>query len=151
MLIDNTDTEKDEEMERRIKIAKLDDAFFADDLDEEDDEDVEESRLFDRRRRYHQAYRVALEIDTQGYVVPSQEVETELFRSPKELSAVSWAAFMTELLPGEDAIYRIQALDESDVFKRLALANYLLRQKRGKLQSKLDGYDAKRKEKDDDN
>jgi hypothetical protein len=150
-LMDNTDTEVDEEMERRIKIAKLDDKFFADDFDDEEDDDVEEDRLFDRRRRYYQAYRVALEVDTQGYVVPFQEVDADMFRSPKELSAISWAAFMTEILPEEDAIYRIQALDELNVLKRLALASYLLRQKRGKLQSKLDSYDAKRKEKDDEN
>jgi hypothetical protein len=150
-LMDKPDSEVDEEMERRIKIAKLDDKFFADDFDDEDDNnDIEEDRLFDRRRRYHQAYRIVLDIDTQGYVLRSQEVDTETFRSLKELSAVSWAAFMTEILPEEDAIFRIQALDESEVLKRLALASYMLRQKRVKLQSKIDRYDAKRKENDDD-
>jgi hypothetical protein len=44
-------------------LLKLDDKFFADELDDDEDDQV-----LDRRRRFQQAYRIAMESDSQGYV-----------------------------------------------------------------------------------
>lgn len=35
-----------------------------------------------------------------------------------------------QLLPGEDASFRIQALDSEDLFERLKLASHMLREKK---------------------
>jgi hypothetical protein len=124
----------DEEMQRRINVARLDDKFFDDEEEEEED-----TGLPDRRRRYQQAHRVAMQTDTQGYVSSSASAaDFGISRSPKELTAVSWAAFMTELVPERDSTYRIQAMDETDIFERLKLASYMLREKRDKLQKELE-------------
>jgi Lon protease-like protein len=144
-LADDSGTGMDEEMERRINVAKLDDKFFADDLDDEEDDQV-----FDRRRRFQQAYRVAMESDTQGYVSASSRVDAVSSRTQKELTAVSWAAYMTDIIPEEDATYRIQAMDHTDVFERLKLASFMLREKRDQLQKQLDIANVNKKKKDDD-
>lgn len=148
-LAEDSDTEKDEEMERRINVAKLDDKFFADDLEDDNDDD-DDDRVLDRRRRFQQAYRISMETDTQGYVSGSAGGNSLSRRSPKELAAVSWASYMTEILPEQDATYRIQAMDETDVFERLKLASYMLREKRDRLQKQLDNAEVKKKKKDDE-
>lgn len=79
------------------------------------------------------AYHTALETDSQGYTVPTRDVD----RSAKELTAISWAAFCTELLAEDDATFRIQALDADDLFERLKLGSYLLRQKKETLRERL--------------
>lgn len=135
----------DEEMERRINVAKLDDKFFADDLDDDEDDQV-----LDRRRRFQQAYRIAMESDSQGYVSASSRGDAVSSRTQKELTAVSWAAYMTEIMPEADATYRIQAMDNTDVFERLKLASFMLREKRDRLQKQLDIANVKKKKKDDD-
>lgn len=60
-----------------------------------------------------------------------------LERSPQELTALSWAAFCTDLFPEEDAAFRIQALDCEDLFERLKLASHMLREKKNKLKQQL--------------
>jgi hypothetical protein len=59
-------------------------------------------------------------------------------RSPQELTAISWAAFCTEILPDEDAKFRIQALDCDNLFDRLKLASGLMRQKKVKLRLRME-------------
>ena len=59
-------------------------------------------------------------------------------RTPQELTAISWAAFCTELLPEQEATYRIQALDSDNLFDRLKLASYMLRHKKAQLRTKLE-------------
>jgi len=130
--------EEDEEMQRRIKIAQLDDRFYEDsddegDSDEGDDDD--DSLDLDRRNRFNRAYEVALATDTQGYCVSSQK---NLDRTPAELTALSWSSFCTELLPESDATYRIQALDSDNLFDRLKLASHMLRDKQTVLKKKLE-------------
>jgi hypothetical protein len=151
---DDPDLEVDAEMERRINVAKLDDKFFDDDVEEDedgdDDDEDEEEPAMDRRRRFQQAYRVAMDTDTQGYVSTSQGGSQDSGRTPKELAAVSWAAFMTEIMLEQDATYRIQAMDETDIFERLKLASYMLREKRDKLQKQLNIADMKNKSKEED-
>ena len=59
-------------------------------------------------------------------------------RTPRQLSALSWAAFCTEMLPEEDATFRIQALDCDNLFERLKLASHMLRQKETALRAKME-------------
>ena len=72
--------------------------------DEEEEEGGENS--MDRLNRFRRGYEVALSTDTQGYRVSSKAGNNTL--SPRELTAISWAAFSTETFSGEDAFYRIQ-------------------------------------------
>lgn len=109
------------------------DRFYADDDEEEGDENVRE---WDRRRRFRQAYQVALDTDTQGYFLPQQQDSND--RTPRELTAISWAAFCTELLAEDDATFRIQALDSESLLDRLKLASHMLQEKKAQLQTKME-------------
>lgn len=111
-------------------VLSKDDRFY-DDLGDDEDEEVEE---LDRKGRFRQAYNVALATDTQGYCLPKSP---DLERSPQELTALSWAAFCTNLLPDEDAPFRIQALDCTDLFDRLKLGSHMLREKKNKLREQM--------------
>jgi Lon protease-like protein len=126
------DDEEDAEMERRIAIAKFEDRFYSE-TDNDDDEEGEEVEL-DRRGRFKKAYEVAYATDTQGYQVTQATGD----RSPQELTAISWAAFCTDLLPEEDATYRIQALDCDNLFDRLKLAAQMLRSKKERIREKME-------------
>lgn len=53
------------------------------------------------------------------------------------MTAISWAAFCTEILTEIDATFRIQALDCDNLFERLKLASHMLRQKEGQMKAKL--------------
>lgn len=88
----------------------------------------------DRRGRFRQAYSVALATDTQGYCLPKS---AGIERSPQELTAMSWAAFCTNVIPEEDATFRIQALDCTDLFDRLKLGSHMLREKKNHLREQM--------------
>lgn len=88
----------------------------------------------DRKGRFRVAYNIALDTDTQGYCVPKS---SDLERTPQELTALSWAAFCTNVLPGEDANFRIQALDSNDLFDRLKLGSHMLREKKNQLREQI--------------
>jgi len=75
-----------------------------------------------------------MDTDTQGYFLPKQD---SVERTPKELTAISWAAFCTELLEEEDATFRIQALDSESLLDRLKLASHMLQEKKAVLQKKM--------------
>jgi len=143
---ENNDTitaAEEEKMNRRIAVAQLDDKFFDDMTEDEFDSETP----MDRRRRFQQAYRVAMDTDTQGYV-SSSSVDEGTARSPRELTAVSWAAFMTEILPEQEANYRIQAMDETNVLERLKIASFMLREKRDNVRKELGMSSPKQKKKD---
>lgn len=130
---------EDKDMDRRIAIAKLEDRFYMsdDEGEEEDDEDTDDSfGDLDRLGRFRRAYEVAMATDTQGYTVSSSANRDESL-SPRELTAVSWAAFSSELVPSSDATYRIQALDADQLFLRLKLAFQMLREKKAQLRVKM--------------
>merc|ERR1712032_505026 len=122
--------EEEEEIRRRINIAKLDDRFYADDDEEEMSSDER-----DRRRRYQQAYQVALGTDTQGYCCPAQNIGDF---TPQELTAISWAAFCTDIVSEADASFRVQALDCEILFDRLKLAAQMLDGKKKYLEARLE-------------
>jgi hypothetical protein len=88
----------------------------------------------DRKGRFRVAYNIALDTDAQGYCVPKS---SDLERSPQELTALSWAAFCTNVLPDEDAAFRVQALDCNDLFDRLKLGSHVLREKKNQLREQM--------------
>jgi hypothetical protein len=113
------------------------------DEEEEEDDDDDEVAELDRRGRYRQAFHVALAHDTQGYRVTTESSSNKrrdggMERTPQELTALSWAAFCTNILPEEDATFRIQALDCGSLFDRLKLASHMLREKKNLLKQQMD-------------
>jgi hypothetical protein len=140
-----TDDPNDDDlvMKQRILMAKLEDTYYDDHYeDEEGDEGEEETEgTIDRRRRFRRAYEIALATDTQGYQVASTTIAAAAAadRTPQELTAISWAAMCTELLPeAEDAFVRVQALDCDSLLERLKLAAGLLRKKKAKLRLRME-------------
>lgn len=79
-----------------------------------------------REERYEEAYKNALESDSQGYFSTN---DSKGGRSAQELTAISWAAFSTEGADELDAPYRLQALDTDDLIERLKLGMFLLNEK----------------------
>jgi hypothetical protein len=110
------------------------DRFYANDDDDDDEDDDDHVKELDRRGRFRQAYQVAMDTDTQGYFLPQQDAND---RTPQELTAISWAAFCTEVLAEDDAAFRIQALDSESLLDRLKLASHMLQEKKSQLQTKL--------------
>ena len=114
-----------------LELFAQEDRFY-DDLGDDEDDEVSE---LDRRGRFRQAYQIALATDTQGYCI-SQGSNIE--RTPQELTALSWAAFCTNVIPDEDATFRIQALDCDSLFDRLKLASHMFREKKNQLKKQME-------------
>jgi hypothetical protein len=115
-----------------------DDDEEVEDEDSEEDGDDDTMSFADRRRRFQKAYEVALATDTQGYrLVTTTDTGNKNDRTPQELTAISWAAFCTEIVPDADATFRIQAMDSKNLFERLKLASHVLRQKKAVLQTRM--------------
>ena len=134
-----------------------------DDDEDEDDDDDDEDESTDRTLRFHKAYEIAKSTDTQGYMTKSttstntQNQTTQYERPVQDLTALSWAAFCTDekteddgAVPLNAATYRIQALDCADLFDRLKLASYMLREKKEELQRQLGTAGVEFKQSDDD-
>jgi len=149
----NSDNNKDEDNKDD------DDENNTNDGDNTEDDDISSSVSLtsnDRRRRFQNAYQIVLDTDTQGYYVSTNNNNTTttnnniVKRTPRELSALSWAAFMTEDKTDDqdnpymnlqdealqEASYRIQAIDETNVLERLKLASYMLQQQKDSLRKK---------------
>lgn len=122
--------------------------------DDEDDELIEEEKdteelndedePSDRRSRYHAAFDDAKNCDTQGYVSQNIDPSNLSIRSLKDLTAISWAVFCTndpaESTETEDIqnnVFKIQALDTTNVLQRLNLGAAMLRMEKKKLKAKL--------------
>lgn len=104
-----------------------------DESDDDDDDEHEPENTLDCLGRFRKAYETALAHDTQGYRVTDDTGD----RSARELTAMSWAAFCTDLLPSENSTYRIQALDSNNLFERLKLASQMFREKKAHLRVKM--------------
>ena len=121
-----------------------------DDLQLNNDEDEEH---LDRVAQFEEAFEGAKETDTFGYVVqpynavdnlswPDQskkkKKQSSTMRTPKDLTAISWAAFCTgNRTDIQRDVMKIQALDMTNVLQRLQLASAMLRQEKKKLKAKL--------------
>lgn len=122
-----------------------------DDEDEEDDEDElaenETDENLDRLAQFRQAFESAKETDTFGYVLqptnaiddpPQTESKQSKVRTPKDLTAISWAAFCTgEKNNIKRDVVKIQALDITNVLQRLQLASAMLREEKKVWKAKL--------------
>lgn len=162
----NNEDNNDREMNTRLEAARLEELFMKDstegidlesnassdnneDDEEEEDDDEDEGDLdvVDRVTQFETAFESAKESDNQGYILqPSTATDNlsssnkndNVLRTPKDLTAISWAAFCT----GEpDNIQRqaiqIQALDMTNVIQRLQLASAMLREEQMSLKAKL--------------
>ena len=161
----------DKVMNKRLEAARLEELFMRDssegvDLEsnkdstsnEEDDDDEEEddgdddSEILDRVAQFQEAFESAKETDNQGYILQPtttttdnlsrQKDEKVQLRSPKDLTAISWAAFCTgQNDNSKESIKRqaiqIQALDMTNVIQRMQLASAMLREEQKSLKAKL--------------
>ena len=162
----------DKVMNKRLEAAKLEELFMKDsseglDLDsnkditsneddeeddeeEEDDDEDDDSDTLDRVAQFQEAFESAKETDNQGYILQptttndnlSEKDEKVKLRSPKDLTAISWAAFCTG--PNDNSkesikrqAIQIQALDMTNVIQRMQLASAMLREEQKSLKAKL--------------
>ena len=158
---DKTADGKDEVMNRRLVNAQLENLFMQsdsstegvdieneakannDELEEDDDDDlleeeIDESKM-DRVAQFQKAFEDAKETDTFGYVLQTINVnDKSTIRTPKDLTAISWAAFCTGKADNiQREVMKIQALDEINILKRLQLAAAMLREEKKVLRAKL--------------
>uniref|UniRef100_A0A7S4R6W7 Lon N-terminal domain-containing protein n=2 Tax=Ditylum brightwellii TaxID=49249 RepID=A0A7S4R6W7_9STRA len=130
--------------------------------DDDDDDDVDYHNM-DRISLFREAFHIAKATDTQGYTISAQHSPEESERSAQDLTAISWAAFTSfpkqlhedskqraTTMIDENVNYRIQALDIDDLFERLKLASFMLREEKAELQAKLALAGLKYKKLDDD-
>ncbi|KAL9187452.1 hypothetical protein ACHAXT_001555 [Thalassiosira profunda] len=116
---------------------------------EEDEDDMGEDEMDDtpdRVAQFREAFESAKETDTFGYVLQpsdanddlSQKHSKQTIRTPKELTAISWAAYCTgETNDIQREVMKIKALDMTDVMQRLQLASAMLREEKKKWKAKL--------------
>ena len=157
-------------MNKRLEAARLEELFMKDssegvDLEsnkdttskeedeeeeEDDDDGDDDSEILDRVAQFQQAFEDAKETDNQGYILQpttatdnlSSTDEQVVLRSPKDLTAISWAAFCTGPKDNsKESIKRqaiqIQALDMTNVIQRMQLAAAMLREEQNSLKAKL--------------
>jgi hypothetical protein len=97
-----------------------------DDEDDDDDDDDSEESEETRQGRFHQAYRAAIDSDSQGYICDSFSGEGKPLLSWKQINAISWAAFSSHSTLAIDATYRLHAMNMGTIKSRLKLASYWL-------------------------
>ena len=95
-----------------------------DDDDDDDDDDNDEECEETRQGRFHQAYRAAIDSDSQGYIYDSSSGEEKPLLSWKQMNAISWAAFSSHSTLAIDETYRLHAMDMGTITSRLKLASY---------------------------
>lgn len=121
--------------------SNQEDAF--NDYDNADDEETEENSKIDRRSRYYEAFDNAKIADTYGYISPNIDPSKTSIRSLKDLTAISWAVFCTnaedctEQEEIQNNVFKIQALDATNVLQRLNLGAAMLQMEKKKLSAKL--------------
>lgn len=141
-----------------VDLDSNEDSTSSSDLEEEeeeeddDDDDDDDLEINDRVAQFHQAFEDAKETDNQGYILPPTTASDNLsqttdekdvrLRSPKDLTAISWAAFCTGPKDNsKESIKRqaiqIQALDMTNVIQRMQLASAMLREEQKSLKAKL--------------
>jgi len=118
------------------------------DNEDEDDENAlpdESDEVIDRVAQFAAAFECAKEADTFGYIMPSTLAVPDnllskagLSRNSKDLAGISWAAFCTgEKNNLRRDVIKIQALDMTNILKRLQLAASMLLEEKKRLKAKL--------------
>lgn len=138
-----------------VDFGSSEDGAVSDDEGEEEEEEEEEELsedeldddALDRVVQFEKAFEDAKQSDTFGYVLqPSNAVDDlsqrtrrpNTVRSPKDLTAISWAAFCTGSSNDlQRDVMKIQALDMTNVMQRLQLASAMLREEKKKWTAKL--------------
>ncbi len=92
---------------------------------ETEEEEVDEEEEQSRGDRFTLAYLEVLESDSHGYISNVSQ-EREGLLSWKEMNAISWAAFSSDLISSEEASMRLHAFDQDRITDRLKLASYWL-------------------------
>ena len=122
--------------------------------DNEDDENAlpdESDEVIDRVAQFAAAFESAKEADTFGYIMPSTLAVPDdnllskagpskqtTIRNSKDLAGISWAAFCTgEKNNLQRDVIKIQALDMTNILKRLQLAASMLLEEKKRLKAKL--------------
>ena len=116
------------------------------DDDDDDDDDEDEStegstdydEKMDRVAQFQKAFDNAVETDTFGYKTIKLQSEQAAIRTPKDITAISWAAFCTgDKSNMQREVMKIQALDMTNVLQRLHLAAAMLMEEKKKLRAKM--------------
>jgi len=145
---DDLDAIQDDGMRSWVKQAELDAMRIAEEDDAEtlslDDDDGK-----DMNDQFLEAFLQAKDSDTQGYMISSTDEEPRKdCRDARDLTAMSWAAFC---IHGVEEPMRLQALDCDNLFDRLKIGSYMLREKKAQLEAKLALIGVRnKKEKDED-
>ena len=121
--------------------------------DNEDDDNTlpdESDEVIDRVAQFAAAFESAKEADTFGYIMPSTLAVPDnllskagpskqtTIRNSKDLAGISWAAFCTgEKNNLQRDVIKIQALDMTNILKRLQLAASMLLEEKKRLKAKL--------------
>ena len=115
-----------------------------DDDEEEDNEDesadgsTDYDEKMDRVAQFQKAFENAVETDTFGYKTIKLQSEQAAIRTPKDITAISWAAFCTgDKSNIQREVMKIQALDMTNVLQRLHLAAAMLMEEKKKLRAKM--------------
>lgn len=118
-----------------------------DSLDDEDcdrveeDDDEEAYDIDSRKGKFLESYRDAYSTDCQGYKISSSPSNPS-DRSLKELTALSWAYFCSELNNSDIVSYRLRALEITNLCERLSLARSMLKELRAELREILKSNDS---------
>jgi hypothetical protein len=133
--------EKDEEMLLRLENARRRDEYLLSDNDEEDEDDRDDEdddgTVFgnDINGIFQRAFKQALQTDVQGYTTSTDKASSSTGRrNIQHLTALSWAAFC---IPQMDVTYKLQAMDGTNLFDRLKLAMYVLREIKSEMEAKV--------------
>jgi hypothetical protein len=128
-------------LEHKLHVSEDKDYGFEEDITEGDENDIVRK---DINEQFQYAFHQALNSDTQGYTMarsstlPSSLSSSSFLykglRSVQQLTALSWSAFCISPM---DVSYKLQALDCNDLFDRLKLAAYALRELKQETEAKL--------------
>lgn len=128
-------------LEYKLHISEDKDYGSEEDITEDDENDIVSK---DVNEQFQYAFHQALNSDTQGYTMarsstlPSSSSSSSFLfkglRSVQQLTALSWSAFCITPM---DVSYKLQALDCNDLFDRLKLAAYALRELKQETEAKV--------------
>jgi len=131
---DDLDIIQDDGMRSWVKQAELDAIRIADE-DDTETSPSEDDDSKDMNDQFLEAFVQAKNTDTQGYMISSTDEEpSKDCRDARDLTAISWAAFCID---GVEGPTRLQALDSDNLFNRLKIGSYMLREKKAQLEAKL--------------
>lgn len=131
----------DTAMKIRALEAEIDAIDDEESNETEEDDDDEINDIDSRRSKFLESYRDAFAADCQGYKFCSLQNDASQ-RSFKELTAISWAYFCSELNNSDILSYRLRALEITNLCQRLSLARSMMKELRSELRDILKSNDS---------